>query len=76
KEGINATLDNDYLTPFVGLGWSEIENFASRTEDAWFVSLIQNPFDSNNSYELGPDINSQDYRIYRLNNNSYKNWGR
>ena len=76
KEGIDATLNNDYLTPFVGLGWAEVNNFASRTEDAWFVSLIQNPFDSNNSYELGPDINSQDYRIYRLNDNSYKNWGR
>ncbi|MBR2055708.1 MAG: hypothetical protein IJ970_01490, partial [Mycoplasmataceae bacterium] len=71
--GINATLNNDYLTPFVGIGWSKV----LEPNKPWFVWLLKNPFDNSKTfYELSPNTNSNDYRIYRTKNSDfYKNWG-
>ena len=77
KYGIDATLNKDYLTPFIGLGWSEVEQFGNnQNQKAWFIQLIKNPFNTNNSYEIASNTNSNDFRVYRINNDDfYKNWG-
>ncbi|MBR2999006.1 MAG: hypothetical protein IKF44_01280, partial [Mycoplasmataceae bacterium] len=64
KHGINSTLNNENLTPFVGVGWSQ-----KRLGDSypWFVWLVKNPFSKSNDYDFNPYTNSNDFRVYCVN---------
>ncbi|MBR3832177.1 MAG: hypothetical protein IKJ72_00905, partial [Mycoplasmataceae bacterium] len=64
KHGINSTLNNENLTPFVGVGWSQ-----KRLGDSypWFVWLVKNPFSKSNDYNFNPHTNSNDFRVYCVN---------
>ena len=68
KHGINSTINNNDLTPFIGMGLTEAK--LNPTNRPWFVSVIKNPFKSVANYSFS-DTNVDDndnVRVYRVNN--------